>query len=85
MVHAWLVERMADEHRRDLSLLGRAAPQIRREGDPFAAAAAVDRLPGVEQGSYAGAPGERRPIGQHVGTLLIRVGTRLGGASIRTS
>lgn len=27
----------------------------------------------------------RRPLGHHVGALLIRAGTRLGGASIRTS
>ena len=85
MVHAWLVERMTDEHRRDLSLLSRSAPQTRPEGDPLAGALAVDRRPEVEHGSCPGAPGDRRPIGQHVGTLLIRVGTRLGGASMRTS
>ncbi|MGP0031783.1 MAG: hypothetical protein ACLPVF_14900 [Acidimicrobiales bacterium] len=26
-----------------------------------------------------------RPLGHHLGALLIRAGTRLGGASVRTS
>jgi len=71
---------MAEEHRRDLSILGGAAEQV--PGDPAEGAVHV---PGAGIGSGTHHPAERHPIGQHVGTLLIRVGTRLGGASMRTS
>jgi hypothetical protein len=80
MGYSWLGERMAEEHRRDLSILSGAADQA--SGDPAAVAYDV-LLPGIGSGTHPLA--ERHPIGQHVGTLLIRVGTRLGGASIRTS
>jgi hypothetical protein len=69
---------MAEEHRRDLSILGGAAEQV--PGD-----VAVPASPGSGIGSGTHPSVERHPIGQHVGTLLIRVGTRLGGATMRTS
>jgi len=83
MGYSWLGERMAEEHRRDLSILSGAADQV--SGDPAAVAYHV-LLPGIGSGTHpAGTLAERHPIGPHVGTLLIRVGTRLGGASTRTS
>ncbi|HEX3793314.1 MAG TPA: hypothetical protein VHV57_02315 [Acidimicrobiales bacterium] len=33
----------------------------------------------------AGGRSVRRPLGSHVGDLLIRAGTRLGGGNLRTS
>ena len=86
MGYSWLGERIAEEHRRDLSILSGAAHTAHQAPRDPAASAADVLWPGVEQGSHhPGTPAERRPIGQHVGTLLIRVGTRLGGASMRTS
>ncbi len=94
MVHSWLVERMAEEHRRDLTILGAARHQLSAEnapaevnmftsGKPLAShvVAAHHADPEMRLGTQS----ERRPVGHQVGTLLIRMGTRLGGASIRTS
>jgi hypothetical protein len=77
MVHSWLVERMAEEHRRDLTILG-SAPHRTTSRDQLTAQHADPAL-------RLSPPADRRPVGHQVGTLLIRLGTRLGGASMRTS
>jgi hypothetical protein len=87
-MQAWIGQRMVEEHRRDLSA-STASGAIRwdAEGpDP-------DLIPGAgtEPGHQIvlrdrwdeGVP--RRAIAPSVGSLLIRMGTRLGGASMRTS
>ena len=83
MMHSWIGERMADEHRRDLS-----ASRAEMRGDAHRtdlAVAGIDRTDAVV--SHRGPDGlaPRRAIRPQVGTFLIRMGTRLGGASMRTS
>jgi hypothetical protein len=79
MMQSWAVERMAAEHRRDLTALTRTGETM--EAEPSAMVGSDGETdwamtrPGVL----------KRPVGEQVGTLLIRMGTRLGGASIRTS
>jgi hypothetical protein len=86
MVHSWIGERLAEEHRRDLA--SHARPQRRPS---LVAPARVVVPTGAVHAERANVHlGEghgplRRAIGPHVGTLLIRMGTRLGGASMRTS
>jgi hypothetical protein len=87
MLHSWIGERMGEEHRRALTASSRTAVQWDAEGaDP-------DLLPAVraDLGTAVvprntwqdGMP--RRAIAPSVGALLIRMGTRLGGTSMRTS
>jgi hypothetical protein len=87
MVHSWLEGRMTDEHRRDLSVLSRGTQRVTGDQDPVHVAAALDApsLQPQQHGSKPGTPAPRHPLAPHVGSLLIRVGTRLGGASVRTS
>jgi hypothetical protein len=86
-MQAWIGQRMVEEHRRDLSASTASAIRWDAEGpDP-------DLIPGSST-----EPGHqvvlreawdevvpRRAIAPSVGSLLIRMGTRLGGASMRTS
>jgi hypothetical protein len=81
---------MAEDHRRDLSILSGAERRISPEHDPVkvdvavavaAAAAATVVRPRRGHDARPLTPVERHPIAPHVGTLLIRVGTRLGGQS----
>jgi hypothetical protein len=77
---------MADEHRRDLTSTRTGNPWEADEADPaLMAATGADRVGAMV--SLHGADGGtvRRAIGPQVGTFLIRMGTRLGGASMRTS
>jgi hypothetical protein len=96
MLHSWMDGRMVEEHRRDLMLsaTGFAAGSMARsqvdEGLPTPAAQRSLGLHPLElelepdrARSQSGL--SRRPLGHQVGTLLIRAGTRLGGASMRTS
>ena len=95
MVHSWLVERMAEEHRRDLRSLGdsRHQPTTTRSTSADLHVLAFGKKPAPPVvAPHDGPPAlrlsvqpERRPVGHQVGTLLIRLGTRLGGASMRTS
>jgi hypothetical protein len=81
-MQSWIVERMAEEHRRDLIALIRTESQSSFElGDQ---APAAPRLL-VAGPPAAGRMTQHRPIGRQVGALLIRAGTRLGGASISPS
>ena len=86
-MQSWMGQRMAEEHRRDLTASTRSAIRWDAEGpDP-------DLIPGAstEPGHHVvlrdnwdqGVP--RRAIAPSVGSLLIRMGTRLGGASMRAS
>ena len=98
MLHSWMDGRMVEEHRRDLMSSspapagwhgevgagadeGAVADQV---GAALAAAAAAPLGAGLRRSAPEG-DSERRPLTHHVGTLLIRAGTRLGGASMRTS
>jgi hypothetical protein len=86
-MHSWIGERMGEEHRRDLGASTRSGIRWDAEGpDP-------DLIPAssVELGHQVplrhtwehSLP--RRAIAPSVGALLIRMGTRLGGTSMRTS
>jgi hypothetical protein len=85
MSYTWIGERMAEDHRRDLAVARsehRMQPGDLRLHNPHVQLE-LDRQPRPQV--YA-LPGEkRRHIAVHVGTLLIRAGTRLGGATMRTS
>jgi hypothetical protein len=94
MVHSWLVERMAEEHRRDLTILGdgrhrlttqNAARDVHELAPETPSASHVVAVHHVDPALRLSTQVQRRPVGHHVGTLLIRLGTRLGGASIGTS
>jgi hypothetical protein len=79
MVHPWMAERLAEEHRRRLSELGpRSAP-----GNTLAGLAPtiLEATMPTTAGRAVWHPGIRC----HVGAWLIRAGVRLGGASVRTS
>jgi hypothetical protein len=80
MLQPWLVERMAQERRRDLTALAR--PTVTSTTD-------VTLSPGHERAVTAAAVpvgrSWRRPLGHQVGALLIRAGTRLGGATMTPS
>jgi hypothetical protein len=79
MMQPWLVERLALEHRRDLTALAR--PTVTSVTD-------VTLSPHLERAATASAvPVGRgwRPLGHQVGALLIRAGIRLGGATITPS
>jgi hypothetical protein len=95
MAYSWIVERMAEEHRRDLAVARSENRSALQPGDLTVGASlhTVERNPHAQPqlqtesqlqlyGSYGAG---RRHVAQHVGSLLIRAGTRLGGASMRTS
>jgi hypothetical protein len=81
MLQNWIGTRLAEEHRRDLTLPSRT--DDRWDDDAYHLAAPL-RIHGARPPVAVGHL-ERRPIGHQVGTLLIRAGTRLGGATVRTS
>jgi hypothetical protein len=89
MMQSWIGQRMAEEHRRDLTASTRTAIRWVAEGpDPdLMAATSVDADLGhhvVLRDTWDESM-PRRAIAPSVGALLIRMGTRLGGASMRTS
>jgi hypothetical protein len=94
MAYAWVGERMAEEHRRDLAV-ARLNHRKAQPGDLIIGASLhtveqnPHRQPQLQDESqlevYGLAGVGRRHFTQQVGTLLIRAGTRLGGASMRTS
>jgi hypothetical protein len=81
MAYSWIIERMAEDHRRDLTVSRAHSLSVPDPGD-FTMGAS---LHSVEREPRHSPHEPRRPIGHHVGTLLIRVGMRLGGASMHTS
>ena len=90
-MQGWMVERLAEEHRRDLMAPARSAGGMRsaarRSGGltaPASAMAPVD-LARADFAQAAATHDGHRPFGSHLGALLIRAGTRLGGATITTS
>jgi hypothetical protein len=84
MLQNWMGTRLAEEHRRDLTPPSRTDARWGDEAYHLAASATPLRIHRAEAAGSVGHM-ERRPIGHQVGTLLIRAGTRLGGATIRTS
>jgi hypothetical protein len=83
---SWIGERMADEHRRDLASTRTGNRWEADQADPALMGAADTERTGAIV-SLRGRDGDaaRRAIRPQVGTFLIRMGTRLGGASMRTS
>jgi hypothetical protein len=79
----WIGQRMAEERGRDLAAMAvRARPVSDHEivGDLSRPLAAVPARPVERERSVS-----HRQVGHLVGHWLIRAGTRLGGASMRTS
>jgi hypothetical protein len=95
MAYAWIGERMAEEHRRDLAVTRLKHRRVQSRDDRMVASALPVGLPDshlrlqLQAASqlevYGLQSAGHRHFTHHVGTLLIRAGTRLGGASIRTS
>jgi hypothetical protein len=88
MMHSWIGERMGEEHRRDLGTPTRSAIRWDAEGpDPDLIPAASIELghQPVRREAWNDDCMPRRTIAPSVGALLIRMGTRLGGASMRPS
>ena len=84
MIQTRAVQSQADAHRQDLMAVGRSASSGRGR------AGARRREPGATQRSATGLPvpggrAVRRAVGTRLGAWLIEFGTKLGGATIRTS
>jgi hypothetical protein len=93
-MQSWMGERMAEEHRRHLATLrtrDRTPANLANVASPAKSVNPAHlALPsGPEQaGPQWSGPSRRvwhRTVGRQIGVLLIRAGTRLGGASIRPS
>jgi hypothetical protein len=82
MMQSWIGERMAEEHRRALTLIRAEDRSSLRSGEPMAAAPRQILHTAV---AADGSRAQHRPIGRQLGALLIRAGTRLGGASVSPS
>ena len=86
-MQSWMGQRMAEEHRRDLSASTASAIRWDAEGpDPDLIPVASTDLGHhvvLRDTGDEGVP--RRAIAPSVGALLIRMGTRLGVTSMRTS
>jgi hypothetical protein len=78
---------MAEEHRRDLGASTRSVIRWDAEGPDadLVPASSTDLGRQVVFGDAWEDRDSRRAIAPSVGALLIRVGTRLGGTSVRTS
>jgi hypothetical protein len=95
MMQSWMGERMAEEHRRDLATLRATDDPADPATSNWASHATSAHpahlaLPGGPQhaATQRSSPSPRvrhRSFGRHIGALLIRAGTRLGGASISPS
>ena len=86
MMQMWEVERMTNEHRRDLAELWRAGVGTGSDRTTKAVGNPVGEKQRSATGRLvAGGRPLRRPVGIQVGTWLIRAGTRLSDGSMRTS
>ena len=86
-MHWWIAQQVAEEHRRDLAASARIGVQRAAERDDRVLWAEAVDGPGdrvATRPTREVAP-PRRAIAPSVGALLIRMGTRLGGASMRPS
>ena len=83
MIQARAVHSQADAHRRDMMMgsgPGRSGRRpVGESGDPGAAQRSASGPP------VAGGRAVRRAVAPRVGAWLIDFGTRLGGATVRTS
>jgi hypothetical protein len=87
----WAAKPLADEHRRALTDQLRAN-RLREESRALARGRRQGQSSSVQMMHSAPAAhaadvrdSERHSVGHHVGNWLIRAGTRLGGATMRTS
>jgi hypothetical protein len=93
MIELRAMEKIAEAHRRDLMEYSRgrkAAEQAVRSGNMAQVQCTGAPADAATQRSTTGLPVTggrtvRRPVGRHVGELLIRVGVRLGGTTISPS
>jgi hypothetical protein len=83
MIQTRAVQSLADAHRRDLL----ASAGRRRGGGPGAeGSVGAGAMPPSEAGRVASrGPGGHRALAPRLGAWLIEFGTKLGGATIRTS
>ncbi len=83
MIEARAVRSLDDAHRQDLMALARPRRASRRDSvlasDPRATQRSAAGLP------VSGGRAVRRAVAPRVGAWLIEFGTRLGGATVRTS
>jgi hypothetical protein len=75
----WMAQQVAEEHRRDLASSARSA----RSGTRWHGRRTDLMVDEAARPDNERVP--RRAIAPSVGALLIRMGTRLGGTSMRTS
>jgi hypothetical protein len=89
MIQGWAMEERARDHREALMAEARVrSVKVRRRAVVIAPTpVAVKSSQGSVTGIPSGGRAVRRlgPVGQRVGSWLIEAGTRLGGASVRTS
>jgi hypothetical protein len=82
MIQTRTVQALADSHRRDL--LASAGPRRAGDGDGTALGAGATPDPGAGRRAVRGS-GARRALAPRLGAWMIDFGTKLGGATIRTS
>ena len=86
MQHWWMAQQVAEEHRRDLAQLRPIRnPMGRQTNRPHGGPGGGPRPLRPDPGPPERGRTPRRAIAPSVGALLIRMGTRLGGTSMRTS
>jgi hypothetical protein len=89
MIQGWAMEERARAHREALIAEAqvRSVKVRRRAAVSTPTSVAVKSTQGSVTGIPSGGRAVRRPgpVGQRIGSWLIEAGTRLGGASIRTS
>lgn len=86
-MNTWVAQQMAEQHNRDLSALVQRSRSRSRSRSSTAVRPMLEQS-GAPMRSVSststGAP-TRRPVVPLFGNWLIKAGTRLGGATIRTS
>jgi hypothetical protein len=81
----WAAKPLADEHRRALEASFRAQ-RVRAERRSAGQDGGISpSRPPRRPAPAADRGDQRQPVGHYLGNWLIRAGTRLGGASVRTS
>ncbi|MGO9853830.1 MAG: hypothetical protein ACLPYY_02145 [Acidimicrobiales bacterium] len=84
MIQARAVQSLADDHRRDL--IASARPRRRTGHDPVhTGGPGATRRSAAPGSPMSGRRAGHRAVAPRVGAWLIEFGTRLGGATVRTS
>jgi hypothetical protein len=82
MIQTQAVQSLADAHRRDLMASARPRRAVRGEGAASDAGVVQRSAPGLP---VTGGRAVHRAVAPRLGSWLIEFGTKLGGATIRTS